>query len=351
MFGACILILVAAAHTLPVDAMEMTDLYTIQVPVDETESGWREQAYSRALSQVLIRVTGQRSAANDLQLEALFEQPSRLVQGYRRGADDTLWVSFDGRAIAAQLRQAGRAVWGSERPVTLVWLAVDRGRGEREIIAAEEDSLPASASRSADPNRFLRERVNGVAIERGIPVVWPLLDGADLEAIGFSDIWGGFEQPVIDASMRYSANSILVGRIDASGGANTPRWIWYFGGEQRQWRASVEDAVHRVADLMASQLAAVGDEQTTTVRLMVGGVSDLTAYADINRYLGSVSVIRSLELEQFLDDSLTYRLELLGESDRLARVLRLSGRFDPFEQASAQPLSDAPLELRVTYRR
>ncbi|WP_405233627.1 DUF2066 domain-containing protein [Lentisalinibacter salinarum] len=331
-------IAVVLSAAAPASAAEVADLYTIQVPADRSESDWREQAYRRALSQVLVRVTGQRTAAGDPALEALFEDPTRLVQGYRRGAEETLWVSFDGRAIAARLREAGRAVWGSERPVTLLWLAVDRGGGDRDLIAAEDGPAPAAVpGRStrqldgADRDGFLRQRVEDVARARGLPFVWPLLDAQDRGSVAFSDVWGGFEQPVLEASSRYGANSILLGRIDADG-RQLPRWTWYFGGEQRQWRASIEDAVHRVADLMAGQLAAVGDERANPVRLTVTGVEDLAAYADISRYLTSVSMIRDLRLEQLADNALTYRLELLGASDRLGRVLRLSGRFGTLEE-------------------
>lgn len=346
----------------PARAAEVADLYTIRVPVDQSEPDWREQAYRRALSQVLVRVTGQRAAAGDPGLDALFEEPARLVQGYRRGADETLWVSFDGRAIAARLREAGRAVWGSERPVTLLWLAVDRGGGDRNLIAAG-DELPQTAipgppeqlPDGADSDGLLLQRVEDVARARGLPLVWPLLDAVDRESVAFSDVWGGFEQPVLEASSRYGANSILLGRIDADG-RQLPRWTWYFGGEQRQWRASVEDAVHRVADLMAGQLAAVGGERASLVRLTVTGVDDLAAYADVSRYLASVSVVRELRLEQLADNALTYRLELLGAPDRLGRVLRLSGRFGTLEEA-ADPtgvggagLAGDVTDLTVAYR-
>src|SRR6056297_3074818 len=315
----------------PARAAEVADLYTIRVSVDQSEPDWREQAYRRALSQVLVRVTGQRAAAGDPALDALFEDPGRLVQGYRRGADETLWVSFDGRAIAARLREAGRAVWDSQRPVTLLWLAVDRGGGERELIAAEEEPPPSDEAMVGDVDRFLRQRIEDVARARGLPLVWPLLDAEDRGRVAFSDVWGGFEQPVLEASSRYDANSILLGRVDADG-RQLPRWTWYFSGEQRQWRATVEDALHRVADLMAGQLGAVGDERPAAVRLTVTGVEDLAAYADVSRYLASVSIVRELRLVQLADNALTYRLELLGAPDRLGRVLRLSGRFGTLEE-------------------
>ena len=64
------------------------------------------------------------------------------------GEDNTLWVSFDGEAIERTLREAGQTVWGIDRPLTLVWLAVDWGRGEREVIAADDPERSRDQARS-----------------------------------------------------------------------------------------------------------------------------------------------------------------------------------------------------------
>lgn len=339
----------ALAAALPAGAIGVADLYTVSVPVDDTTAAGRGDAYARALADVLVRVTGQREAADDPTLSALFDDPERLVQGYRREADE-LWVSFDGRAIAGRLREAGRAVWGSDRPLTVIWLAVDRGGGERDLVAAREEAPESVADPEEDPAELLRERVEDVARLRGIPVVWPLMDAEDRGRVAFSDVWGGFQEPVLAASERYSANSVLLGRMDADG-RQLPRWTWYFGGEQRQWRGPVEDAMHRVADMMAGQLAGAGEAGTTTVRLVITGVDDLAGYADVSRYLGSVSVIRALELEEAGGGALTYRLDLLGGTDRLGRVLELSGRFGSVEAPADVVGSTAVPEFTAEYQR
>ena len=66
-------------------------------------------------------------------VELLFPNPSAYIVQFRPGEDDTLWVSFDGDAIERVLRQAGQTVWGSDRPLTLVWLAVDWGQGAAPV--------------------------------------------------------------------------------------------------------------------------------------------------------------------------------------------------------------------------
>ena len=190
------------------DALEMTSLYSVEVPFDPEDPD-RKNAYRTALDQVLIRITGTTAAAESPELAGLFPNPARYVAQYRSGPDNSVIVSLDGSAIEKVLRQSGATVWGSERPLTLMWLAVDWGQGEREIVAADDAQSLPGAARSIDRNRRLRERVDEVANLRGVPVVFPLLDTEDLESINFSDIWGGFDDRVLDASLRYGATSVL----------------------------------------------------------------------------------------------------------------------------------------------
>ena len=143
-----------------------------------------------------MRITGSTGTAESERIAALFPNPQSYVTQFQPRPENTLIVSFDGEEIERVLRRAGASFWGADRPLTLIWLAVDWGLGEREIVAAADaDGLPASA-RSIDRNQLLRERVEAVAKRRGIPVVFPLMDALDLQRIGFSDIWGGFRRSV-----------------------------------------------------------------------------------------------------------------------------------------------------------
>src|SRR5690606_12687559 len=123
--------------------------------------------------------------------------------------------------------------WGADRPLTLVWIAVDWGQGEREIVASDDLDRAAAEARSIDRNRLLRERIQDVALERGLPIAFPLLDAEELELVSFSDIWGGFNDRLLEASRRYGADSILVGRVRADT-AERNRWSYFFGGERRE---------------------------------------------------------------------------------------------------------------------
>ena len=114
--------------TLPVGAVDVPTLYTTEVPYDREAEDARADAYEAALKTVLLRVSGSDLANAPEVIEELFPNPASYVMQFRAGANDTLWVSFDGEAIEQTLRNAGQSVWGSDRPLTLAWLAVDWGR-------------------------------------------------------------------------------------------------------------------------------------------------------------------------------------------------------------------------------
>jgi hypothetical protein len=147
-------------------AVEVATLYTAQVALDEEQSDPRSEAYKAALGEVLLRVSGTQLSSDPEMIELLFPSPASYVVQFRPGEDDTLWVSFDGEAIEQVLRQSGQTVWGSERPLTLIWLAVDWGQGDREIIAAGDPDQSRDSGRSIDRDRQLRQRVMDMAERR-----------------------------------------------------------------------------------------------------------------------------------------------------------------------------------------
>jgi hypothetical protein len=316
------LAIVASAAPLA-QAVEVTGLYTVEVPLDPDDQNAQASAYRAALSEVLVRLTGTTEAAESEQMAALFPNPARFVRQYQPGPDDTLIVSLDGPSIEAALRQSGATVWGIERPLTIVWLAVDWGLGDREIVAADDpDRVPANR-RSIDRNRILRERVQAAATRRGLPVVFPLLDAEDLEKIGFIDIWGGFDDPLLEASARYGADSILVGRIRPED-QQVPRWTWYMGGQRFAWPGEPEQAMDQLADALAARDAIRGDEAIESIELTISGINSVSAYGQVQRYLENLRGLDSLMVRSAAPDRITYEIEVQGGGERLVNVLAAS---------------------------
>ncbi len=60
-------------------AVEMTSLYTVQVPLDPNDPDAQKLAYQAALTEVLVRVTGTTAVVDSEEIAALFRTPARYV--------------------------------------------------------------------------------------------------------------------------------------------------------------------------------------------------------------------------------------------------------------------------------
>ena len=163
-----------------------------------------------------------------------------------------------------------------------------------------------------------------IAEQRGLPIVFPLLDTTDLQSVTFSDIWGGFDDGIIEASKRYDANSILIGRIRPSA-SRRENWTYYFSGSQRSWNGPPESVVAQVADLLAAEFAVGGSAPVETVTLSVSGVDSVQAYGSVQSLLADVSLIESFVIVEVAGDQVIYRVDVRGGAGRLSRALRFNG--------------------------
>nr|MBA3564651.1 DUF2066 domain-containing protein [Gammaproteobacteria bacterium] len=93
-------------------AVTFADLYEAEVPVESQAAEQRTEAVQRALSTVLVRVTGRREVAADETLSGLVDNAERYVQQFGYTADEKLRVGFDGTALRSALLDAGQPVWG-----------------------------------------------------------------------------------------------------------------------------------------------------------------------------------------------------------------------------------------------
>jgi len=333
-------------------AADTSYLYTARVPFDARNPQSREQAYEEALTEILLRITGSQNPVPPEQVKEWFPNPARYVMQFRSGEDDTLWVTLDGESLERVLRGAGYTVWGGDRPLTLIWLAVDWGEGEREIVGSNDAERAAAESRSIDRNRLLRERVEEVAMERGVPIAFPLLDAEELELVSFSDIWGGFNDRLLDASRRYGANSILVGRIRADT-VQQNRWSYFFGRERREWTGEAEEAINLLADTLAEQFAVTGNAPLETISLTISGVDSIAAYGAVHSFMQQLNVVESLAIDVVSGDRIRYEVKAHGGRERLERALEMSRILevdDSFDRPLYGDSSPQPSVLEYRYR-
>ncbi len=324
---ACLLWMVASLA----GAVVSQQLFESEVVVQSQAPAERSAAMKSALEEVLVRVAGQDSVLTTGPAMALLQKPSRLVQQYRYfTVPDSeppilkLWVRFDGDAIRQSLQQQGLAYWGAERPDTLLWLAVE-DRGKRYVV-------------SADDNSDVHEQIVQVAKQRGVPILFPLMDLEDQSQARFSDIWGGFFEHVLNASARYNPQAVLIGRLNRStSGGWSARWYMNVAGRTASWSDSrqqlaalLQQGMDDTADQLASRFAVANmGDGPGVVRISVDGVRTLAAYARINEYLSSLTSVMDVQVEQLTGSQVQYRLQLNGGLQDLTRTVSIGTVLEP----------------------
>lgn len=308
------------------------ELFEAEVPVSSQQPAERASAMKQALSEVLVRVTGQRELPQQPAGRALLDGAGNYVQQYRYfTVPDSepprliMRVRFDGEALRQALREQGVAFWGdAERPDTLVWLAVeDRGR---RYIVAEKDETPAG------------QQLEQASRQRGIPLLFPLMDLEDQSKVRFSDLWGGFFDHAREASQRYNPQAILIGRLNRSPtGSWVARWNLLVAGSPSSWTNSdnqlaavLSDGIDNVADTLSSRLA-VRDAGAPAgmVSVRVDDIRTLAAYARVNSYLDSLTAVRQLQVEEVNPTSVRYALQLDGSLQGLTQTIAIGTVLEP----------------------
>lgn len=331
-------VLMSAAIAMPLPSVAVTfeDLYSVTVTPDPAAANQREAALQAAMAQLLIRVTGNRNAPLEPALQPLIAAPGDFLQSYgliQRG--ETL-VGFNGGQIERVLTELGQPFWGPERPLTLLWVAVDDGAGGRALLGADPAAeLGAAMSpRLAELVREVREEIAAVADERGLPIAWPLLDLEDLSAVSPTDVWGGFDDRIVAASARYRADAVLIGRARPGVFGIEVEWL-FVQGLQRQGlpAAGVRDGLDAAADRYAADLATIGGASATL--LTVRNVLTPADYARVISYLERQSAFQTVDVESFDNGTLSLRVTARGDARVIERLLALGGVLRPAAATSS----------------
>jgi len=172
-------------------ALTRAGLYQAAAPVADRSEAAQTEAFQTAMKIVLVRVTGRRSAEDDPALAPLVGNARRYVQQYRGAPDGQVWVSFDGPAIERWLTQNGQPLWGHERPTTFVWLAAQTGPQSGTVITADDTSE-------------LKAAIDGAAVFRGVPLLWPSAADVQRNRLDYASVSGAAPSTLAEIGRRFS---------------------------------------------------------------------------------------------------------------------------------------------------
>src|SRR5271154_3909570 len=219
-------------------AITRAEMYQGTAPLADRSDTAYTAAFQDAMKTVLIRVTGRRNADEDPALSSLVSNARRYVLQYRAAPDAQVWVAFDGPAIERWLTQNGQPLWGHERPVTLVLLAVPNGAQSGTVL-------------TADDNSELKAAIDAAAAARGLPLLWPSAGELQRNHLDYAAVTSGSPSTISEVGRRFGGEGLLIGRASGAGARASVRWTHLFQDRSSEYSGHAADGVNRAADLYA----------------------------------------------------------------------------------------------------
>ncbi len=317
-----------------VQAETVNNLYEAETPVMGQSGEARAAGIRDAFAQVLIKVSGDRGLLSNPQIGELLKRASSYVQQYRyrmleassgANSDRLLWVRFDERGVNRLLRQSGVPVWGGTRPSVLIWLGEEQG-ASRSLVSLERQG-------------GLKSALEHAASDRGLPLVLPLMDLQDRNALPVSDLWGGFESDIRRASGRYLPDVILVGRLSGQDGEWRGEWSLYLPDTVNRWQtragskqALAAEGLQQTADALALRFAPQQvSEGSTSLRIRIHGLARLSDYTLVRDYLQSMAMIEQLDLLSADAETVSFLARIQGGRQVLERGIQLGAVLEPVQ--------------------
>lgn len=330
LFSLAVFLPVQVAHAIPVE-----DLYVADVLVLDESSRQLRTGARAGLLQVLVRVSGTIDVEQSSLVRNSLRNPAAYYYQYSYESTDRVLVvnkeevpakllrlHFEPSAIARLLREANLPVWGSNRPAVLLWIAISdgsQGRNERRILGEADTS----------------ELVKGLtdqANERGLPIMFPILDLEDASRISAAEVWGAFLDRIETASSRYTPDAILSARVrQEANGRWSGKWSYQVAGNWQSIETvsfSAADLVRNMINLLADNLAEkyALSSSRASVRLVVEGVRGLTEYAELSAYLDNLTPVLRSSIVALQGDVAEFELQTEGQYQQLVEIIELDER-------------------------
>ena len=333
----------------PVLAGHVTKLYDVDILVVDESAGTRWSAFKQGLDEIFIRISGDSIVMDKLKRPA----PTAYVKQYsydpvKEPTTNALGnllsyrmkIKYNEDSVEKYLVDNGFPVWGGHRPEMVIWLAVRDGRNEYVLKKNDESLIKAAADKAL--------------VRRGVPETWPLYDAKDRNFLTVADIRGGFKDPIMSASKRYSGGPALTGSIIWNGQQWQSSWNLLMKTEARHWSLVDADynnlinkAVDQAADALGVAFALHGsaqNEDLVTIQLNIQAVNSIEKYKRVETYLSRLRAVDSARPVRVDGNNAVFEVRLQSEKVDFLNAVKNGNAFievtEPkTEQATVEPLA------------
>jgi hypothetical protein len=346
-------------------AVEVSDLYLVKWPVAEQSKTARWKAALAGFKEVLVRKSGSRTILQSYQVQQAYSKVTSYLQSFEYtrqqvdgdGLPYMISLYYEPRLIDNLIKDSKMTLWGSSRPVTILWIAVEQGFKRRILKDETDNESPPNAKITNDNHKAenLAASIGKNAIRRGLPIISPLMDLEDELVVSISDVWGRFPSTILQASQRYSADSVLLGRLRKNGKLWRGEFTYInqlvqssFDVSAKQPQQVIAQMMDKLAELLCDKYCVVEEMgQKNEILMNVSGISNFKKFKKAEGYLNKLSAIKQIDVVKINQHNVIFKLTLLGQIGSLIEGISLSQHLQLDEAAEALAIKLANQELEL----
>ena len=348
-------------------ALQVSGLYSQQIPVTNDGEAERNRAFKEALAAVVVKVSGDPRWLESPAIERAIAQAQNYVEATsyiseliqlpledNMASADTdeeqfytaeqriISVNFAAALIDELLEDADIPVWDGNRPSVLVWMVLQSSAGDREFL-------------TADSNPEITKVMQDFAAARGLPIIFPVLDFEDRRALTENVAWNLDETAISIASERYGADSILAGRLHfTASGELVGLWQFQFqeeadvfDGFDSELQSYLYDPLNRITTRLAGYFAILPESiDGGSIRLRIDGIKNLNAYSSLLNYIENLGLVATVTTAEVDGERIELQLRLVGDTRQLYEQIALDRDLLPINNT----VEDSNLATLLHYR-
>lgn len=315
--------------TSPVLAVKVSSLYQVEVPVAAQTDDLKAQAVKEGFLEVLIKLTGDAQIGNNPIVKASMQRPDYYVQEFSYSPSTTdssqyiLRIRYESSDINRLLKKAGISYWGETRPLILVWLAATSQAHHAEIIGHEMPGTLFSVIRHQSK-------------KYGLPMIFPVMDVADVSQISPEDITTVALPTLKEAAKRYAPDALLIGKIQQDNDRYESEWQLILNKEQ--WKWVIVDKTHEliVASLMNQISQALAkhyvvkeiDNPDRWLSMEVMNITQRDDLAALLKYLKQLAPVKQVQLLEVSSDVVELSIQIRGSLDNFQKNAAIGERLN-----------------------
>ena len=187
---------------------------------------------------------------------------------------------------------------------------------------------------SSNNYRDLLDIVTRVAKTRGLPLLLPVLDLEDMQAISAEDVWNMDIEKLLQASMRYQSESVLAIRLFRTVGGDVIGKSSYLLRDQvlelETLEATADSFISDSIDLATRELAGYyaillsGTDSSVEVNLTVAGIATAEDYAGLLAYVTGLTDVNGYQIASVNRDTVNLKLSTGGQLRQLVETIALN---------------------------